>query len=146
MAVDAFVSTECPDLPIFVNTPSGFANYISFNTKVANSGSTTATNATLAKTILIPGGVAVIVVDNGGSIIGPANGDAFIGPTKLQFVFTGLTLPAVSGTHTTILGIPVTLADVSLTAPETITDISQIIAPGDINPTNDTAICNISLA
>jgi len=146
MAVDAFVSTECPDLPIFVNTPSGFANYISFNTKVANSGSTTATNATLAKTIIIPAGVTIVVIDNGGSIVGPANGDTVVGPANLQFVFTGLTLPAVSGTHTTILGIPITLADVSLTAPATITDISQIVAPGDINPTNDTAFCNISLA
>lgn len=146
MAVDAYVSIEYPDMPVFANTPSRFANYLGFNTKVGNSGTTIATGVTLVKTIVIPAGVTVAVIDNGGPTIGPENGAFISGPTNIQFVFAGLTLPAASGTKTTLIGIPITFADVSLTAPATITDISQVVASGDVNPNNNTALCNTTIA
>lgn len=110
---------------------------------VGNSGTTAATNVTLVKTLIVPAGVVLTVLDNGGSNISPAGTIFMAGPNS--FIFTGLTLPAISFSNIGLQGFNVTLQITSGSPPFTIKEITQVVADGDINPENNTAICEITL-
>jgi hypothetical protein len=143
MSVDAFLSVECPQLPVKALTSSGVPNTINLVFEVGNSG-TTPTTATLLKTLVVPAGVVLTVLDNGGSAVNPA-GTVFTAGAN-SFVYTGLSLPAISGSSTTLLGFTATLQITAAVPPTTITDITQVIpGPGDVNPNNNQTICEITL-
>lgn len=146
MAIDAFVTTECPTLPVVVITPSGAENSLNLNFEIGNSGNTTAVGTTLVKTVIIPAGAVITVLDNGGATVGPANGTIISGPAAVGFVFTDITLPAISGSEITLQAFVITLlTGAATTTPATIMDITQIVAPGDVNLDNNSAICEVSL-
>ena len=144
MSVDAFLNVECPQLPVKALTSSGIPNTINLVFEVGNSGATS-TTATLIKTLVIPAGVVLTVLDNGGSVVSPA-GTVFTAGTYNSFVYFGLSLPAASGSSTTLLGFTVTLQITAAVPPTTITDITQVIPSlADVNPNNNQAICEITL-
>lgn len=143
MPVDAFLTVESPLLPIKALTSSGYPNTINLAFEVGNSSSTP-TTATLIKTLVVPAGVVLTVLDNGGSIINPA-GTVFNAGSN-SFIYTGLELPAISGSILTVLGFTATLQITAAVPPATITDITEVLpAISDLNPNNNKIISEITL-
>ncbi len=144
MAIDVFSSAECLPLPVKALTPAGIPNIINLNFEIGNVGTTTAFDVTLIKTLIVPAGLVLTVLDNGGSIINPPGTVFTAGPNS--FIFPNLFLFSNLGSSPiSLLGFTVTLQVTAGIAPATITEITQVIAPGDANPGNNTSICEISL-
>lgn len=143
MTIDAFSSVECPRLPVKALTPAGIPNIINLNFEIGNIGNTAAVDAIVTKTILVPEGVVLTVLDNAGSIISPVGTVFTAGPNS--FVYTGVTIPAMTGNYTPLLGYTVTLQVAAGTLPTTLTEVTQVVATGDVNPGNNVAICYITL-
>lgn len=143
VAIDAFSTVEYPLLPVKALTPAGIPNIINLNFEAGNSGTTAAVAATLVETIIVPAGVVLTVLDNAGSILNPAGTVLTAGPNS--FVFPGITLPGISGSAISLQGFTVTLQVTSGTSPTTIMAITEIVAAGDVNPSNNGAIVEITL-
>lgn len=147
MGVDAFVTEACPIQPITAQTPINSPNVLNLSFEVGNAGSASSSGAVLFKSVIIPAGISVTILDNGGATLGPENSSVIAGPNIISWGYTDLTLPAISdGGVITMLSFNVSLLiNDPAAVPNTITDIAYISAPGDVNADNDSALCNITL-
>lgn len=117
---------------------------IALNTIIGNYGNFDAVNSTLAKSIIIPDGVQVKVIDNGGADIGPMNGDILMGPVTAGFIFTGITLPERTSNGVTVQSLDISLQVISAVGlSPVIIDTSTIIHPSDGNTLNNSESCSI---
>ena len=140
MAVDLFINETCP-------IAKQKDSVIDLNVVVGNLGTDPAVGATLAKTVIIPAGVTVEVVDIPGNSIGPAVGDVIAGPAVIGFVVPGINFSAVTpgGFPVFSFDFALKLLATPLLTTTTVTDIGSIIFAGDTNPENNNELCSISI-